>query len=223
MRFFSFLLSLFFLINFSNAQTFTIKEDTLSKKVHPDEFENYISNYAVNITNESKTLRWTQKTYFKGSLWSKSQVCDNNLCYTDKILTKTLVIKPGDSTLLKILFRPNGQDTSGYYTITVQVDSTFVIDDEAHFFFNGATSSTRKIDAIESVKIYPNPAVDYIQLNSKDLIKGIKIYNGRGSIVKSINDYNKGLITVKDLPSGTYFMMFTFYNGTLGVSKLIKT
>ena len=222
MRFFTVLFVLFLVINCTYSQSFEFRVDTLSDNVHPDELENYISNFAVNVSNEAKTLRWTQKTIFKGSKWSNSQVCDNFLCYTDKILTRTLDIQSGDSSLLKILFRPNGQDTSGYYTITAQVDGESTIDDTGHYFFNGATASLKKIEEIETVKIYPNPAVDYVQLASKELIREIAIYNLQGVMVKSLSNYNRGLIQVNDLASGPYYMIFTFNNGKLGVSRLTK-
>lgn len=222
MRFFTVLFVSFIVINCTHSQAFQFRVDTLSDVVHPAEFENYISNFAVNVSNEAQTLRWTQKTIFKGSKWSNSQVCDNFLCYTDKVLTKTIDIQSGDSSLLKILFRPNGQDTSGYYTITAQVDGNSTIDDTGHYFFNGNTAGFKKIEEVETVKIYPNPAVDYVQLASKDLIRDIAIYDARGVVVKSISDYNKGLIQVNDLASGPYYMIFTFNNGKLGVSRLTR-
>lgn len=222
MRFFTVLFTFFLVINYTHSQSFQFIADTLHDNVKPDEFENYISNFAVNVSDEAKTLRWTQKTIFKGSQWSNSQVCDNFLCYTDKILTRTIDIQSGDTCLLKILFRPNGQDTSGYYTITAQEDLTSTIDDTGHYFFNGATASAKKIEEVETVKIYPNPAVDYIQLASKELIRDIAIYDAKGVVVKSITNYNKGLIQVNDLATGPYYMIFTFNSGKLGVSKLTR-
>ena len=73
MRFFTVLFVLFLVINCTYSQSFEFRVDTLSDNVHPDELENYISNFAVNVSNEAKTLRWTQKTIFKGSKWSNSQ------------------------------------------------------------------------------------------------------------------------------------------------------
>ena len=226
MRFFTILSVLMLMANYANSQSFQFKVDTLSDNVHKGEFENYISNFAVNMSDEGKTLRWTQTTIFKGSQWSNSQVCDNNLCYTDKILTRTIDIQPGDSSLLKILFRPNGQDTCGYYTISVQEDGTTEVDETAHYFFNGencsALSKVTRLDNVETVQIYPNPSVDYVQLSSKEAVKNISIYDSKGVVVAQIFDYNNGLIPVKELPTGTYYMMLSFYNGKTGVSKLFK-
>lgn len=226
MRFFTFFVSLLFISSFATGQTFRFRIDSMYTTVQKDEFENYISNFGVNTTNETKIMRWTQKTIFKGSSWSNSQVCDNNLCYTDKILTRTIEIPAGDSTLLKILFRPNGQDTCGYYTISIQENGSGEIDETAHYFFNGqdceAVAGFKRLDNVETVRIFPNPSADYVQLSSKEAVRNVTIYNAQGLVAKEVQDYRNGLIPVGDLPVGTYYMMFSFYNGKTGVSKLFK-
>ncbi|HMY84871.1 MAG TPA: T9SS type A sorting domain-containing protein [Saprospiraceae bacterium] len=227
MKFFTFLLCFFLFSTVANAQTFKLAEDSMSTVVEKDEFENYIQNFAFNLTTETKVLRWTQKTIFKGSQWSNSQVCDNNLCYTDKILSKTVEVPAGGNTLLKLLFRPNGQDTCGYYTITIKEEGKDNDEGVAHYFFNGTdceavASGLTKISNVETVRIYPNPAKDYVQLSSLEAVKNIAIYNTEGRLIKEIMDYRNGLIPVNDLNRGTYFMMLSFHNGKLGVSKLFK-
>ena len=221
MRFFTFFAAIL-IANLASAQSFHFVVDTLQDNVYPFHDENYIANFAVNNSEETKVMRWTQTTIFKGAKWSNAQVCDNFLCYTDKIKTKTIQLGSGDTTLMKILFKPNGQDTSGYYTISIQEEGASTLDDLAHFFFNGSTASTKRINNVETVKIFPNPSTDYIQLNSKELVKNITIYNATGIIVREVNNYNNGLIQVKDFPSGIYYIMIDFYNGKTGVSKLMK-
>lgn len=227
MKFSTILLGLFFISTITNAQSFKVQSDSMFATVQKDEFENYIQNFGYNITNETKVMRWTQQTIFKGSQWSNSQVCDNILCYTDKIQSKTIEIPGGEKTLLKLLFKPNGQDTCGYYTITVKEEGADHDDDVAHYFFNGSTCTAvpagiRRIENVETVKIYPNPGTDYVQLDSKEPVRNVVIYNGQGRIVKQVIDYHKGLIPVSELTPGTYYMMMTFYNGKMGVSKLYK-
>ncbi|MCO6459889.1 MAG: T9SS type A sorting domain-containing protein [Saprospiraceae bacterium] len=227
MKFSTIVLGLFFISTITNAQTFKVQSDSMFATVQKDEFENYIQNFGYNTTNETKVMRWTQKTIFKGSLWSNSQVCDNILCYTDKIQSKTIEIPGGGNTLLKLLFKPNGQDTCGYYTITVKEEGADHDDDVAHYFFNGTNCTAvpagiRRIENVETVKIYPNPGTDYVQLDSKEPVRNVVVYDAQGRIVKQVIDYHKGLIPVSDLTPGTYYMMMTFYNGKMGVSKLYK-
>lgn len=226
MRFFTVLFCLLAFSTLINAQSFQLQSDTLLKKVNLNETINYISTYATNTTTVEKTLRWTQNRLFFGSKWSLSQVCDNILCYLPSIVTRTIKLGPGEATLLKLQIEHNGQDTCGYYTITVKEDGTSGVEETIHYFFNGAEcsamSSVRKIDNVETVKIFPNPSADYVQLSSNENVKNVSIYNSNGAVVKQIWDYNMGLISVKELPTGTYYMMFSFQNGKMGVSKLFK-
>ena len=222
MRFFTFLLSFFSVVTLTNAQSFSVQYDSLSSKVDINETINYIANSATNNSGEEKVLRWTQNRIFSGSKWTLSQVCDNIQCYLPQITTRTVKLAAGESTLLKLQFEPKGQDTSGYFTIDIQENGSSTIDATAHYIFNASTLSFNKIDLVESVKIFPNPAKDYVQLSTKELIRTISIYNSAGKIVKQLNNYNNGLIPVKELSAGTYYMMFDFLNGKTGVSKLFK-
>ena len=56
--------------------------------------------------------------------------------------------------------------------------------------------------------IYPNPAIDFINLKSDSGIDGYLIYNIKGSLIlKSTNNYSKDLsISLKNIYSGIYFI-----------------
>jgi len=226
MRFFTFLLSFFSVVTLTNAQSFSVQYDSLSSKVDINETINYIANSATNNSGEEKVLRWTQNRIFSGSKWTLSQVCDNIQCYLPQITTRTVKLAAGESTLLKLQFEPKGQDTCGYYTITVKEDGSSETGETAHYFFNGescsALNNVTRLNNVETVQIFPNPSVDYVQLSTKEAVKNLKIYDSKGVIVKQIFDYNNGLIPVKELSAGTYYMMFDFLNGKTGVSKLFK-
>ena len=90
MRFFT-LFAAILIANLAFAQSFHFVVDTLQDNVYPFHDENYIANFAVNNSEETKVMRWTQTKIFKGAKWSNAQVCDNFLCYTDKIKTKTII------------------------------------------------------------------------------------------------------------------------------------
>lgn len=58
----------------------------------------------------------------------------------------------------------------------------------------------------KSVSVYPNPAVDFINIKSESEISNAKIYDISGNCVldKSLEDGNK--IIVRELPAGIYFI-----------------
>ena len=74
----------------------------------------------------------------------------------------------------------------------------------------------------DSLRIYPNPVVDEMAIESQQDINGIAIYNMTGAIVQP-NRYvvngNKAKINVSSLPAGVYFARI---NGGNAVAKFIK-
>ncbi|TZF98788.1 T9SS type A sorting domain-containing protein (plasmid) [Chryseobacterium panacisoli] len=56
----------------------------------------------------------------------------------------------------------------------------------------------------EEVSVYPNPAIDFIQINSPGTVKSIEIYDESGKLIKSKTNSNK--IDVKGLPAGLYMV-----------------
>jgi hypothetical protein len=74
------------------------------------------------------------------------------------------------------------------------------------------------------VKIYPNPASDYLIYDSKNnMIKTINIYNLNGAIVKSSNvNAMTGLIDIADLQTGLYGYSITFENNSKSTGVINK-
>ena len=65
------------------------------------------------------------------------------------------------------------------------------------------------------IKIYPNPATDFIQLNGNlDEVESIQIANTQGQIVKQINRLNGNNINIGALQTGMYFISIHQKNKT---------
>ena len=65
----------------------------------------------------------------------------------------------------------------------------------------------------ENIKIYPNPANDFINIEINDNHNGnfnISIYNSLG--IKVMETSNENTINIEDLPSGMYFINVTTEN-----------
>ncbi|WP_298537125.1 T9SS type A sorting domain-containing protein [uncultured Algibacter sp.] len=60
-----------------------------------------------------------------------------------------------------------------------------------------------KSNSIVTTKIYPNPAQNFIHIDSREPIKEVKIYSINGSLIK--NTINSR-INISNLPSGLYFI-----------------
>lgn len=73
---------------------------------------------------------------------------------------------------------------------------------------------------IKSVKVYPNPASDYIEISNPEKIKEINITDASGRIVKTVKD-PRAQISIKDFSSGIYYLNITFKNNSKTVTKKI--
>lgn len=74
-----------------------------------------------------------------------------------------------------------------------------------------------------SFKIWPNPTVSTITIDSKDL-KGpvqVSVYSINGQLVKDYGTINSNNLSVTDLPSGTY-MLQVLNDGKAGFQQFIK-
>jgi Secretion system C-terminal sorting domain/Right handed beta helix region len=106
---------------------------------------------------------------------------------------------------------------------------------EFDFFGNPRLISTVDIGAIEyqsllsnnnfvdnkETKIYPNPFTEYLQVDSKEEINSIEIFNNLGQIsFKSENSFPK--LYVSSLNSGLYLIKINYKNGTISNHKILK-
>ncbi len=102
--------------------------------------------------------------------------------------------------------------SANYTTGTSDASNTISVN-----FQEGASSTG--IDAIdfEEVKVYPNPATDYIHFSEEVTVK---IYSLTGNIVSTSFNYVDGL-DISDLATGIYIVETTTFNGFKSQTKLI--
>ncbi|MCL7754469.1 T9SS type A sorting domain-containing protein [Polaribacter sp. Z022] len=89
------------------------------------------------------------------------------------------------------------------------------------YFSNGSVLNTNTF-ALASLKIYPNPTTNFINLNSQSNIQKVEIYNVLGAKVKTLNTDDKNvLIDVSLLKKGIYLLRYNIDN-SVGTSRFIK-
>ncbi len=75
-----------------------------------------------------------------------------------------------------------------------------------------------------TLKIYPQPASDFLRIESTDFIPvQISVSDINGRVVKTFNesDINTGLLPVSDLQLGIYFLRFTSAHGQVVMKKVV--
>lgn len=96
-----------------------------------------------------------------------------------------------------------------------------IITNEAETVFQTLSTGEVILDATK-VTIYPNPANDYVEVVTKDIMESIAIYDVMGRLVQTIVTQNSEVkIPISHYESGTYFLKIKTANG-IKVEKLIK-
>jgi len=92
---------------------------------------------------------------------------------------------------------------------------------------NGVIGWEKMVTELAEVKVYPNPAYDYINIEFKSPTKGaldLTIYNSVGKMAKSYQlseNREQNRINISDLESGIYFCEITQNGEILGVQKIV--
>jgi len=89
---------------------------------------------------------------------------------------------------------------------------------------NSNTTSVNSDNNLQQINVYPNPAIDFINIDSETKINEIKIYNNIGQLVKKLklNTSNKVNINVANLKNGIYLMKISSAEKTLFKKFVIK-
>jgi len=72
-----------------------------------------------------------------------------------------------------------------------------------------------------SIKIYPNPSKDQIQIDIKDLIQYVKIYDQNSRLILTKYDLKNNNLDVTELPQGLYYCMILVKDKVLS-GKFLK-
>ena len=108
-----------------------------------------------------------------------------------------------------------GLESSKYNEWGMLTPSYFCLDN----FFANDTTFTKEL-AETNIELYPNPARDYMVVNSTDNIESYTIFNLSGEkVIQGIP--NSSTINVTDLQSGLYFIVFESKEGRK-TSKFVK-
>ncbi len=72
----------------------------------------------------------------------------------------------------------------------------------------------------ESITIYPNPIVDFLNISSSSKVISVDVVDVIGRKVKSITNTTR--INLQNLPKGVYFLKIKLENGKTEIQKIIK-
>jgi hypothetical protein len=75
----------------------------------------------------------------------------------------------------------------------------------------------------DDIRVYPNPAVDYIMITDNDNVAQVWVYNMLGKRVKAYNVESSGMkFDIRDLPRGMYIVRLIGSNEELVMTRRIN-
>ncbi len=155
-----------------------------------------------NLSEETIVIAWQRITNNIPNTW-QSYICSNITCAPPDVSMGTFSLTAHDSTNFDCYFKPDGLPGNGMVELRLFLtdDTTQVI--FASYFGNAiAVSTTDPI--LDQIKIYPNPAEDYILIENPAPLE-TEIYSSQGILVASYQEVVQEL-DISTLPSGIYFL-----------------
>jgi hypothetical protein len=170
----------------------------------------YTNFHVVNEGMEA-TFIWRRDLLSVTSQGFDDQLCDDQICYNTSgnpwICPGPLTIAQNDSSLFQPKLLNNGFAGTAHIRYFVLDENENKLD-SVDVIFTSTVSLASESNALE-VKVFPNPAQNYLMISGEDLTKGSKalIVDALGKNVKTfqLNSKNNKL-DISALKSGVYFV-----------------
>lgn len=191
--------------------------------------ETELHTTVTNISNQTIFLKWKRNIINQPLGW-QTQICDDFAYYTPEVgtnydlryhLNTPVELAPGASFEFSLHIQPQGSSGRGVYEIpfslTKNPDKTI-----GTIIF---TANIEDIDASKdfsraSLRLFPNPAVDYFEITPNAPVDQIVVYNLIGRKVKSYDAKDSTRYDISDIPAGLYLV--SLINEKKGVLKTLR-
>ncbi len=226
-------LFILFLIQYSvQAQDLVAEQASVNVDVLMDGANYY---EFIDFTNNSSTdmeVEWARVTNDLPDGWLAFICIEGGSCYNSTTdaspAGEDWVIPAGESRWLEVQFRAdavNGTAVEGTGTVVLSMTDKNNANNTASATWVGTASVSPVKDLEqEDIKIFPNPASNFIKLSNSSIVEQIEVFNLIGRKVKTFFDVAEGsLYNIADLPKGIYMIrMLDADNETLVTKRISK-
>jgi hypothetical protein len=169
------------------------------------------TNFHVVNENTDSTFIWRRDILSITSQGFDDQLCDDQICYNTSgnpwICPGSLTIAQNDSSLFQPKLLTNGYAGTAHIRYYVLDQNENKLDSVDVIFSSSANLTS--VSASLDIKVFPNPAQDFLMITCDDLTKGSKalIIDALGKKIKEFklsNEENK--LNISSLKSGVYFV-----------------
>jgi len=160
---------------------------------------------STDFSGDVTTATWNTITYTHATAPSNG--------YGDWTASGDIDLSSYDGQTVYIAFLYTGGDPGA--TTTLQVDNVLV---------TNATVASTDVSVLNDFRIFPNPAVKSLNINSISNIRNITISNIIGQKIISVSDINTEnySINIENLTEGVYLINIINSDGTSNIAKFVK-
>ncbi|MCA1763446.1 MAG: T9SS type A sorting domain-containing protein [Cryomorphaceae bacterium] len=176
-----------------------------------------------HITNEaefSRTYTWTRNVIEITEGWT-SAVCDTNQCYLTFVSTQEFTLPAGATGNLDVHVYPDGIEGAAIIEVYVEDNGDESNNATGVYLFNQPLSTPERLS--ERIKVFPNPTVDFLNIENPGEVNRLEFYSIEGRLIKSVQTNGNAQIAVGDLASGNYILrMWDRDNNQVSSNLLMK-
>lgn len=238
-------LPILFIFLFTNVQAqYAVSPNDQTKQVQLDLSDEYISTklqyHFLNTSTDNATLQWCIEQIAGPSVW-EPQLCINAesggcfswgvSCNVDASvgLDVPFLVSAGDSSILDLGIRPNGEAGCGAFKIDVTPygEPTNVLITAIYNFeinMNADCTEVPTEDLEQSkVKVFPNPTNSHFTITENEFVKKVEVYNLVGQMIFAQKYNNGDTFDLSNHPDGIYLVKMRDAEGQAFKStKLVK-
>lgn len=198
--------------------------DTLFQVDISDSYDDLIAEGLIqNNTADTLYLKWRRRVLSIPNGWT-TKICDNNLCYVeivgsnidpDLLLEEPVIIEPFGTANLDVHIIPYGATGTG--VVEIELSLMGEADDiigVAEFQMEVAERERRPASR-KSLRVYPNPSSNYLNVSTSPLVDKVRVYNMVGRVVKIFDASRLGVYDISGLPNGIYLVSLVDEKGNV--------
>jgi Secretion system C-terminal sorting domain len=181
--------------------------------VRPDTVFTFETTIDVVVYNnisfsDSGTYRWVREFSTPCSKITNA-ICDKNQCYLEHVDSASFFVEAGESFSMQCHFYPYNtccKFSKCFLTVYKVADPTVRTEAEYNISLWCSALSTDDLDQ-SPLKLYPNPAGNYIQLDGINTInQNASITDVQGRLLQMVDFSIDGKIFIGDLSPGSYYL-----------------
>jgi hypothetical protein len=225
-----FIIGLVFNYTSTFAQDLTVAESSINISVTLDGGF-YLGHLDfTNNTGSEMQVEWSRIGNDLPTGWQSFVCIEGGQCYPPNVdgspANENWSIPAGATRWIEVQFKADEAEgaVSGTANVTIELSAkNSDASAQGMAVGTGFTSSLEDID-VTRVKLYPNPARDFIRISNADGVDQLEIYNLIGRKVKTFNNVHEGAsFNVSDLPKGVYLVrMLNDDNDVLTTKRISK-